>query len=124
MGTGQTRLDEIANIEFHGKVPKKIADYATASQRFAHDLARELDNAAGAAEAAMRQLKGHPLLMGVDVRARASWVASVLDDARELALGVSAELVKFHLQFQREFADALSDKRSDKRKDYKGQVDL
>lgn len=124
MGTGQTRLDEIANIEFHGKVPKKITDYATASQRFAHDMARELDGAASVAEAAMSQLKGHPLLLGVDVRARAARVAGVLDEARELAQGISAEIVKFHLQFRQEFADALSDKRSDKRKDYKGQVEL
>ncbi|MFI6818703.1 hypothetical protein ACIBG7_40335 [Nonomuraea sp. NPDC050328] len=124
MGTGQNRLDEIANIEFHGKVPKKITDYASAGQRFAHDMARELDNAAHAAETAMGQLKGHPMLLGIDVRARAARVAGVLDEARELSLGISAELVKFHLQFRQEFADALTDKRSDKRKDYKGQVQL
>lgn len=124
MGTGQNRLDAIANIEFHGKVPAKIAEYSAANQKFAHDLTRELDTAHNAAEAAMGQLKGHPMLMGVDIRARAFWVAQVLAEARELTQGISAEIVKFNLQFRTEFAEALADKRSNKHKDYKGKVDL
>ncbi|MET8140397.1 hypothetical protein ABZU32_08830 [Sphaerisporangium sp. NPDC005288] len=126
MGTGQARLDEIAGIEFHGKVPVKITAYTIATQQFAHDLARELDAAEAAAEEAMNQLKGHPLLMGVDVRARAWRVARHLRDARELALGISAEAVKFNLQFRQEFLEALQamEQRSAKGKDYKGKVDL
>lgn len=124
MGTGQARLDEIADIEFHGKVPAKVAEYTVATQRFAHDLARELDAAETAAEAAMGQLKGHPLLMGVDIRARAWRVARNLREARELAQGISAEAVKFNLQFRQEFLEAMTETRSDKRKDYKGKVDL
>ncbi|WP_061290424.1 hypothetical protein [Herbidospora cretacea] len=128
MGSGQARLDQIACIEFHGKVPSKIAAYATATQLFAHDLARELDAAANAAENAMRQLKGHPLLMGIDVRARAWRVARELNDARELVLGISAEAVKFNVQFRQEFLEALEAlskrERDTKSKDYKGKVDL
>ncbi|MEU9832726.1 hypothetical protein AB0D67_14480 [Streptosporangium sp. NPDC048047] len=126
MGTGQTRLDEIANIEFHGKVPAKIAAYSIATQQFAHDLVRELDVAESAAETAMAQLKGHPLLLGVDVRARAWRVARHLRHAREVVLGISAEAVKFNLQFRQEFVEALEalEQRSAKRSDYKGKVDL
>ncbi|MER5419892.1 MULTISPECIES: hypothetical protein [Streptosporangium] len=126
MGTGQTRLDEISNIEFHGKVPAKITAYTTATQRFAHDLVRELDAAESAAESAMTQLKGHPLLLGVDVRARAWRVTRHLREAREVVLGISAEAVKFNLQFRQEFLEALEamSKRDTKRSDYKGKVDL
>ena len=126
MGTGNDRLDEIADIEFHGKVPPKIAAYAVATQRFAHDLARELDAGEAAAESAMAQLKGHPLLMGVDVRARAWWVARHLREARELAQGISGEAVKFDLQFRQEFLEVLKalEERGTKAKDYKGKVDL
>ncbi|MBO4274948.1 hypothetical protein [Microbispora triticiradicis] len=126
MGTGNARLDEIADIEFHGKVPAKIAAYTLATQRFAHDLARELDHAEAAAEAAMTQLKGHPMLLRVDVRARAWRVARHLREAREIAQGISAEAVKFNLQFRQEFLDALQaiEKRDTKRSDYKGKVDL
>jgi hypothetical protein len=123
-GTGQTRLDEIANIEFHGRVPETIAQYTTATQRFAHDMARELDAATAAAEAAMGQLQGHPLLRGIDVRMRAWWVARQLSEARELAQGISAEAVKFNIQFRQEFLDAMQGDRPEKRKDYEGKVDL
>lgn len=126
MGTGNDRLDEIAGIEFHGKVPAKIAAYTLATQRFAHDLARELDHAEAAAEAAMSQLKGHPLLRGIDIRARAWRVARQLREAREIAQGISAETVKFNLQFRQEFLEALEamEKRDTKGKEYKGKVDL
>ncbi|GAA5045563.1 hypothetical protein HNP84_002600 [Thermocatellispora tengchongensis] len=124
MGTGQTRLDEIAGIEFHGKVAAKIAAYTVATQRFAHDLARELDTAESTAESAMSQLKGHPLLLGIDVRARAWRVARHLADARELAQGISAEAVKFNMQFRQEFLEAMTERRAENRKEYKGKVDL
>ncbi len=122
MGSGQQRLDEIAGIEFRGKVPKQVAAYAKATQRFAHDLARELDAAEAAAEAAMRQLKGHPLLAGVDVAVRAWRVSRHLRDARELVQGISAEAVKFNIQFRNEFLSG--DPRAAKKSEYKGEVDL
>ena len=121
MGTGEQRLDELASIEFHGKVPKKIAAYAVATQRLAHDLAREAEEAADAAENAMRQLQGHPLLLGIDVKVRARRVARHLRDVRELALGISAEAVKFNQQFRIEFIEAGQQSRGPA---YKGQVTL
>lgn len=122
MGSGQQRLDQIADIEFHGKVPRKVNEYAKATQQLAHDLARELANAENAAETAMRELDGHPLLLGVDVKARAWWVSRHLREAREIAQGISAEAVKFNLQFRQEFIAEVQ--RPTKRKDYKGTVDL
>ncbi|MEU1875761.1 hypothetical protein ABZ470_00490 [Streptosporangium sp. NPDC020072] len=126
MGTGQQRLDEIAAIEFHGKVPAQITAYTVATQLFAHDIARELSHAESAAESAMTQLKGHPLLLGIDIRARAWRVARHLREAKELAEGISAEAVKFNLQFRQEFLEALQalEQRSAKGKDYKGKVEL
>lgn len=125
MSTAEKRLDDIADCEFTGKgIAGKIADYARLSQEFAHDLARELGNAEHAALAALRQLSGHPLLMGVDVKWRARRVTRVLREARELCEGISAECVAFNMQFRAEFADALSGKRDAKTKTYRGKVEL
>lgn len=123
MSTVAQRLDEIAECEFTGKnLAGRIAQYATLTQAFAHDLARELATAQDAAQAAMRQLGGHPLLRGVDVRWRARRVARVLRDARELCEGISAESVAFNVQFRREFADALTSTREVKPRQYRGKV--
>jgi hypothetical protein len=103
-------------------IAAQISQYAALTQQFAHDVARELATAEDAASAAMRQLKGHPMLAGVDVRWRARRVTRVLREARELCEGISAESVAFNVQFRNEFADAL--KRPTKKKDYKGEVDL
>jgi hypothetical protein len=117
------RLDEIADCEFVGKnLAGRIAQYATLTQQFAHDLARELATAQEAAHAAMRQLAGHPLLRGVDVRWRARRVARVLREARELCEGISAESVAFNVQFRQEFAAALDTKRDVKPREYRGRV--
>jgi len=126
MGTALQRIDRIANITFGGKkIANQIAQYAQENQRFAHDMARELDAAAAAAEAAMLDLKGHPALLGLDVQARAWWVSRHLREARELCEGLSAEMVKFNTQFRQEFIEAVENaKRSTKKNDYKGRVDL
>lgn len=122
MSTAEKRLDEIADCEFVGKnVAGQIAQYATLTQQLAHDLAREISTAEQAAMAAMRQLKGHPMLRGVDVRWRARRVTRVLREARELCEGISAECVAFNVQFRHEFAHAL---RPGKAKEYRGKVDL
>ena len=125
MSTAKKRLDEIADCEFTGKdIALKIARYAQLMQEFAHDMARELGTSEQAANAALRQLKGHPLLAGIDVKWRARRVTRVLREARELCEGISAECVGFNMQFRREFADALSGKRVVKTKEYRGKVDL
>jgi hypothetical protein len=125
VSTADQRINEIADCEFAGKnVAGQIAQYATLTQRLARDLARELATAEEAATAAMRQLSGHPLLGGVDVRWRARRVTRVLREARELCQGVSAECVAFNVQFRQEFAHALRQNRSGKPKEYHGKVDL
>lgn len=126
MSTAEKRIDEIADCEFVGKnIAGQIARYAELTQQFAHDMARELAVAEEAASAAMRQLKGHPMLVGVDVRWRARRVTRVLREARELCQGISGECVAFNVQFRREFAHALRDKRGDgKPKPYRGKVEL
>ncbi|WP_018686350.1 hypothetical protein [Actinokineospora enzanensis] len=125
MRSAAERIEEIAECEFTGKrVAERIAQYAQLTQRLAHDLARELDTAEEAAETALRRLKGHPLLVGIDVRLRARKVTRELREARELCKGISAEAVAFNLQFRREFADALDPKRAEKTRHHRGEVDL
>lgn len=125
MSTADKRLDEIAGCEFTGTdLAGAIARYATLVQLFARDLARELSNAEDAATAAMRQLQGHPLLSGVDVRWRAQRAARPLREALELCKGISGEMVAFNLQFRAEFAALLSGKRAGSPKDRARKVEL
>jgi hypothetical protein len=125
VGSGLRKIDKIAALTFSGKkTAVKVAEYAQANQSFAHDMARELDAAASAAEAAMLELKGHPLLLGIDVQTRAWWVSRVLREAREICEGVSAEMVKFNAQFRREFIEAADQGRDQKRTAYKGRVTI
>lgn len=125
MSTAETRIDEIADCEFAGKdVAGQIARYATLTQQLARDMARELSTAEEAATKALRQLRGHPMLAGVDVRWRARRVTRVLREARELCQGISAECVAFNVQFRQEFAAALHPKRETKSKEYHGRVTL
>jgi hypothetical protein len=121
----EKRIDEIADCEFVGKdIAGQFARYARLNQLLAHDLARELANAEEAAQQAMRQLKGHPLLAGIDVMLRARKVTRVFREAREVCEGISAECVAFHVQFRQEYAEELRGKRNAKSKDYRGKVDL
>lgn len=126
MGSGLQRVDKISGMTFLGKkVATKVADYAKENQKLARDMARELDAAASAAEAAMLELKAHPLLLGLDVQARAWWVSRHLREARELCEGISAEMVKFNAQFRLEFIEAAeAEKRSTSKASYKGRVTL
>jgi hypothetical protein len=125
VSTARDRIEEIADCEFTGKrVAERIARYAQLTQRLAHDMARELDNTEEAVTAALRQLKGHPLLAGVDVRLRARRVTRPLREARELCKGISAEVVAFNMQFRTDFAQALDTKRPTKTREYQGKVDL
>ncbi|MEU8347848.1 hypothetical protein AB0C74_39640 [Spirillospora sp. NPDC048832] len=126
MGSGLQRVDKISVMTFLGKrVAAKVADYAKENQKLARDMARELDAAASAAEAAMLELKGHPLLAGVDVAARAWWVSRHLREARELCEGISAEMVKFNVQFRIEFIEGTdAEQRSTSKATYKGRVTI
>jgi hypothetical protein len=127
-GSGESRLDAMGDIEFDGAVGKKIAEYGQVTQKFGHDLAAELDEAAAQANKAIRKLKGHPLLVGVDVYFRARWCTRHLRRAAELARGVSAESVRFTLQYRREFLDiqdaGTKPVKANKMFPFAGEVDL
>lgn len=127
MGTAQKQLDKMADVDFQGAVGKKIAQYAKDGQTLCRDLAAEFDQAARDAQSAMRKLKGHPALVGVDVWARSRWVARRLRRASELARSASAEMVKFNQQYRREFLDIQdAGTKSQQRKNWSGDrvVDL
>jgi hypothetical protein len=102
-GTGDKRLDKMGDIVFEGAIGKQIAAYGLSTQKFGHDLAAELEEAARLAGKAIRQLDGHPLLLGIDLRLRARVVTRHLRRGAELARETSGEAVKFTLAYRREF---------------------
>ena len=99
----EDRIQRIGEITFGGKVGKQVSRYAKENQRLAHDMAAELDMAAGEALIAMRKLRKDPRFRRVDVWVRAAMVARHLKRARDLAQGISAEMVRFHVAYRREF---------------------
>ncbi|MFD0774705.1 hypothetical protein ACFQZ2_12275 [Streptomonospora algeriensis] len=104
--SGEARIHELAEIDFTGRVGTQVTTYAKKSRKFARDLASELETGAEDARQAMKGLKGHPALMGVDVRLRARRVARKLRRAQELAKGISAESVKFASEYRKQFIHA------------------
>lgn len=128
MDSAEDRIDKMGDMSFDGAVGRHIATYGQASQRLGHDFAAELDEAARHAAREIRKLDGHPLLRGVNVYLRARWVTRHLRRAAELARGVSAESVKFTLQYRREFLDiqdaGSKPVKAHKRLPFAGEVDL
>jgi hypothetical protein len=104
---GRTRVPELSGIELRGSAD--IAAYAEAVRTLGHDIAWEIENAADEVEAALRSLKGHPLLLGVDVRIRARWVSNRLRRAEECAHGLAIEAVKFNAEYRKQFVEAAED---------------
>ncbi|MFB4307022.1 hypothetical protein [Actinomadura sp. GTD37] len=123
-GTGKARIDKLGDTDFRGKVGKNVAAYSKDSQRLAHDFAAELDDAAERARRNMLKLRNHPMLSpgGVAVRVRARRVTRQFRKAKEAALAVSAEMVKFNAQYRREFIETDADRKDKKR--WSGEVDL
>lgn len=106
MSTGR-RVAELGNVEFTGA--KSITEYSKISRGICRDLAMEFEMAADEVYGALiASQKGHPALMGVDVKLRARRVRNRLRRASEAAKGAAVEVVKFHTQFRTEFADALN----------------
>lgn len=124
MSSGNARITDLATVEFRDKkIGGQIATYAKKSQRLGRDFAAEFDRAAAEARTAMHGLKGHPALFGIDVRVRARWVARRLERAKELAIALSAESVKFAAEYNRQFIEqAHANSRKEMRKPRK--VDL
>ncbi|XKK40245.1 hypothetical protein HFP72_05980 [Nocardiopsis sp. ARC36] len=114
--SGEDRMDEMAEIEFFGPVGTQVIRYARTSRRFARDLAAELESAAHDARVAMGGLKGHPALLGLDVKIRARRVSRKLKRAKELAQGISAESVKFAAEYRKQFIHAPAAVRTAPRK--------
>src|SRR5690349_19689178 len=123
MGTGKARIDKLGDTDFRGRVGTNIAAYSKNSQQLAHDFAAELDDAAERARKGMLKLKNHPRLSpgGVAVRIRARRATRPFRKAKELALALSAESVKFNQQYRKEFLDAEDAKKDKKR--WSGEVD-
>lgn len=124
--SGDARLDKMGEIVFEGAIGKQIATYGRETQKFGHDLAAAIADGEDRARKAIRQLDGHPLLFGVDLRLRARIVTRPLRRARDLAMEVSAEGVKFTLQYRAEFL-SISDagtKAHQGKSRFHGEVDL
>jgi hypothetical protein len=116
--TGKRRIPELSNIPFTGS--KSITAYSQAGRSLCRDLGMEFEFAAEEVRAALiGAQKGHPLLMGVDVRIRARRVARRLKRASELQKAAGAELVRFHTQFRVEFADILNPPKPKPKFDFK-----
>ncbi|KAB2347377.1 hypothetical protein [Actinomadura rudentiformis] len=120
MSSAERRIDSLGDIPFAGEIAADIVLYSKANQQLARDMASELDISSERARLAILKLKGHPRLAGVNVRARSFLVAYRLKRARDLCRGLSAEVVKFSLQYRREFIEASPPKKDP----YKGEVDL
>jgi hypothetical protein len=113
------RIDELSRIEFDGA--KSVTRYSRTARDLLRDFTRELEFAADEFEVTMREAakRGHPLLVGLDVKWRARRVAKRLRRAAEATQGAAAEAVRFHAAFRREFSDQLKpEKKKDRKFDF------
>jgi hypothetical protein len=101
-----TRIPELSGIEFTGHAA--VAEYSKALRALCRDLSFEIEFAAEEIYAVLSRQKGHPLLLGLDVRLRARRVANRLRRAEELTAGAAVEAVKFYVEFRRQFAEAIN----------------
>jgi hypothetical protein len=100
-----TRIPELSGIEFTGH--KSVADYSKKLRALMRDLSYETDFAAAEIYAVLSRQKGHPLLMGVDVKIRARKVAKRLRRVSELCGGGAVESVRFYREFRLQFSDVI-----------------
>ncbi|MGH3380735.1 MAG: hypothetical protein ACRDP6_38975 [Actinoallomurus sp.] len=112
--SSRKRIPELQSIEFKGS--KSIADYSRTGRDLSRDLAWEYHESADEVRAVLSAQKGHPLLIGLDVKIRARRVAAHLKRAAEGQAGVAAALVKFNAEYKRQFVDpANASKRKPKK---------
>jgi hypothetical protein len=97
------RIYELAKIEFKGRLGEAFAAYSREGERLGRKFAFELEMAAGDSEAAMKSLRGHSLLFGLDARVKGRRVAKRLSRAQELAAGMASEIDKFSRSYDRHF---------------------
>ncbi|MDN3356108.1 hypothetical protein [Actinomadura sp. DC4] len=112
--SSRSRIPELQSIEFKGS--ESVADYSRAGRDLARDLGYELHESAAELQAALAAQKGHPLLLGLDVKLRARRVAAHLKRAAEGQVGVAAALVKMNAEYKRQFVDPAQANRSKQRK--------
>ena len=103
--SGRTRIPELEVIEFTGA--QAIGEYSRRLRALGRDLAAELDASADEVQAVLSRQKGHPMLLGLDVRIRARRVGHRLKRCAELAQGVAVEAVRFNTEFRTQFADVI-----------------
>lgn len=101
-----TRIPELSGIQFTGH--RSVAEYSKALRALCRDLSHETDFAAAEIYTVLSRQKGHPLLMGVDVKIRARKVAKRLRRASELAAGGAIEAVAFYREFRLQFAPVIT----------------
>jgi hypothetical protein len=102
----RSRIPELESIEFTGA--KSVAEYSKALRNLSRDMSSEAAFAAEELQAVLSRQKGHPLLMGIDVRMRARKVTRRLHRASELFAGSAVEAVKLYQEFRIQFADVIS----------------
>jgi len=96
-----SKVPELSGIEFDGHAA--LRKYAEAARQLFRDIAFELDFSSGELYAVLSRQKGHPLLMGVDVKLRARRVCRRLDRMGQLSAGAAVESVHFYREFRRQF---------------------
>lgn len=96
-------ISELAAVTFTGSLSEAFKDYSEELYALARHWQFELDMAASDAQAAMEQLRGHPLLFGVDTRLKARRVARRLKRAQNLAHGLAEEAKRFNTSYRHHF---------------------
>lgn len=101
------RIPELSAIEWTGS--RAVTLYAKEGRGLCRELSWEFGMAADELYGALvASQKGHPALLGVDVRWRARRVVRRLNRAADHAAAAGVEVVKLRLQFQKEFADIIN----------------
>jgi hypothetical protein len=107
-----SKVPELSGIEFNGHAA--VRAYADAARQLFRDIAFELEFSSGELYAVLSRQKGHPALMGVDVKLRARRVCKRLRRMEQLAAGGSVESVHFYREFRRQFEMAIDPEKAKK----------
>lgn len=124
MTSAEREIGALGDVDFRGKPGKHVTEYAKKLQRLSRDLAAQYDADIDEASAALKRLgKRHKLLMGADLRIRIRWTTRPLRRARDCALGMSTEAVKFQQEYRKQFLD-IEGRQRRTRKPKAGEVDF
>jgi hypothetical protein len=110
LANGRQRIPELNGIEFTGH--SSVVNYSKTLRALMRDIATEVEFGAEELFSVLSRQRGHPLLMGVDVKMRARKVVKRLYRVHDLAAGGAVEAVKFYREFRLQFADAIQPQRS------------